>query len=398
MYSGLFSLLFTPNFISIPLWFIVIIFLVPYRPLFGLCLWLFLAFWTLFYFPISRPYVDRGVVDDLGEAIIYLIAFPIAIGILVWVIFIIANIFKSDRHLEDREELPELILINKIILFMYGVLFGVWTFLFFADFLERYHPAWEAYIIVALFSLLFPVLFNFLEKYIKAKRYIREQQIPWFIYSFWAAIMSLLVISFSFASTAMIQTKKTIERYAGLDTKYCIQYMNIDTWLDLTPLTTWNKSSGDWGAAKNHAILVVKTPNSPAHLYNWSYKSKKWEYITTGFKPGASASPSSLECNLEKDFVVKIPFIIPQTNSFYVGKQKIKIPPEYFPQQEEYSFNSVISGSENRKNIKAIKFLASIPNFSKTRQIFAKLPNIYNFSTDISIYPLINKKYFTLVH
>ncbi len=291
MYSGLFPLLFTPNFISISIWFIVIIFLVPYRPLFGLCLWLFLAFWTLFYFPISRSYVDRGVADDFGEAIIYLIALPIAISILVWVVFIIANALKSDRHLEDRKELPELISINKIILFMYGALLGVWTFLFFTDFLERYQPAWEAYTIVALFSFLFPVLLNFLEKYIKVKRYIRQQQIPWFIYSFWVAIVSLLAISFSFASTAMIQTEKTIERYAGLDAKYCIQYMNISTWLDLTPLTTWNKPSGIWGAAKNHAILVIKTPNSPAHLYNWSYKFKKWKYITTGFKPDAFTSP-----------------------------------------------------------------------------------------------------------
>ncbi len=96
MYYGLFPLLFTPNFISIPLWFIVVIFLVPYRPFFGLYLWLFLAFWTLFYFSISRSYVDRGVADDLGEAIIYIIAFPIAISILVWVVFIIANVLKGD--------------------------------------------------------------------------------------------------------------------------------------------------------------------------------------------------------------------------------------------------------------------------------------------------------------
>ena len=224
-------------------------------------LWLFLAFWTLFYFPISRSYVDRGVADDFGEAIIYIIAFPIAINILVWVVFIIANVLKvanvlkGDRHLEDREELPELILINKIILFMYGVLYGVWTFLFFADFLERYRPAWEAYTIVVLFSLLFPVLLNFLEKYIGAKRYIRKQQIPWFIYSFWIAIMSLLVVSFSFAATAMIQTKKTIEKYAGLDAKYCIQYMNIDTWLDLTPLTTWNKPSGSSNLIQKNLII-----------------------------------------------------------------------------------------------------------------------------------------------
>ncbi len=166
----------------------------------------------------------------------------------------------------------------------------------------------------------------------------------------------------------------------------------IDTWLDLTPLTTWNKSSGNWGAAKNHAILVIKTPNNEADLYNWSYKVKTWKYKTKGFKPDAFARPSSLECILEKDFSAKIPFIIPQTNSFYVEKRKIKILPEYFPQQEEYIFNSVIPGYENRKNIKAIKFLASIPDFHNTRQIFTKLLNIYNFSTNISIYPLINKE------
>ncbi len=274
---------------------------------------------------------------------------------------------------------------------MYGVLFGLWTFLFLTDFLERYRPAWEAYTIVVLFSLLFPVLLNFLEKYIGAKRYIRKQQIPWFVYSFWVAIMSLLVVSFSFAATAMIQTKKTIEKYAGLDAKYCIQYTNIDTWLDLTPLTTWNKSSGNWGATKNHAILVVKTPKTPAHLYNWSYKSKKWEYITTGFKPDAFTSPSYLECNLEKDFSAKIPFINPQTNSFYVGKRKIKIPPEYFPQQEDYIFANIISDRERRKKIKTVEFLALTPKFNSVRQIFTKLSNEFNIWRKIGVSPLINK-------
>ena len=95
---------------------------------------------------------------------------------------------------------------------------------------------------------------------------------------------------------------------------------------------------------------------------------------------------------MEKDFVDRVPFIFPQTNIFYIGKQKIEIPPQYFPQLEDYVFTSVISSQEQRKSIRAIKFLASIPNFSDTRQIFAKLPAIYNFSTNVSIFPLFNPK------
>ena len=254
MYDGLFPLLFTPNLISLLIWFIVIVFLVPHRPVFGLYLWLFLAFWTVFYFPVSRPYVNPGLADTFGEAVVYLITLPIAISILPWMIFIILNKIISPRY-SKKEKLPELRLANVVILFLYSVLLCLWTFLFFTDVLKGYHSAWEAYIILTLFSLLFPSLLKLSTKYIRVKRYIQDRQIPWFIYSFCIANLSLLLFSFGFASTARTQTKKTIERYAKLDAKYCIQYMKIDTWLDLTPLTTWNKGSIYRGAGINHAIL-----------------------------------------------------------------------------------------------------------------------------------------------
>lgn len=268
MYPDLLLLLFTPNLISISLWSAVTIFLVPHRPLFGLYLGLVFALFAIFYFPTNKSYLNRSVADDFGEAIFYLITIPLLISILVWIIFIIANILKSNHRLQKQEKLPELILLNKIVLFSYGAFFGVWTFLCFTNLLERYHPAWEAYAIVAIFVLFYLLIFDFFKRPIKVKRYIHKQLIFWFIYSYCIAILFLLLISFSFASIAAFETRKIIKRYTGLNAEYCIQYMKIDTWLDLTPLTTWNKPSRTWGATTNHAILVVKTPNNAAHLYN----------------------------------------------------------------------------------------------------------------------------------
>lgn len=388
MQSDLLLFLFTPNLISILIWTIVTIILIPDRPFFGLLLWLFISSLTIFYFPSSQPYTDKGVADAVGEAILYIIVLTIIISFSIWIIIIIINIINSPKK-SNQEKSIEVKIFNQIILVAYGLLLGFWIFLFFAKFLEEYQPAWEAYIIVALFSILFLFLFRNIKKHQKYCKHTQQKQIDFFAYSLLTTIISLLIISFSFSIIAIAETKKIVQQYQDREIKYCIQNLELNTWLDLTPLVAWKKATIDWGAGINHAVLVIQTSNSIPDLYNWSYKLKTWDYSTKGFKPSAFTSPSSLKCVLKKDYINKIPFIIPKNNQFYIEEQIFNIPYRYFPQQKNYKFNNPLDRSSKPSSL---EFIASIPNFYSIKQIFTKLPKQYNFSTSVSVYVLSGRQ------
>ncbi|MDJ0588486.1 MAG: hypothetical protein QNJ72_00635 [Pleurocapsa sp. MO_226.B13] len=85
----------------------------------------------------------------------------------------------------------------------------------------------------------------------------------------------------------------------------------MKSWLYLTPLTAWNKPSGDRGAGLRHAVLVVEKQNKYT-LYHWSYRLRKWEFTSAGFEPGAFIIPDSLKCKPEKNYWGNLPFVFPK--------------------------------------------------------------------------------------
>ncbi|GAB4538046.1 MAG: hypothetical protein Tsb0014_27340 [Pleurocapsa sp.] len=314
MYSDTYLLLFTPNLVSILIWTTAAITLVPYRFFWGSCLWLFILFLTYFYFPSSQPYADRGVADSFGEAILYMFVMAMTIFFGIWILIVIINEIINSSKKKTQEKLMVIQILNQTLLTGYGILLGFWIFLFFTNLLEEYQPAWEAYIIAILFIILFLSFFKVIKNNRKYRKYIVQNKIYFFTYSLLVTIIFSLIISFSFSIIANIETKKVVQQYPDKEIKYCIQNLEMNTWLDLTPLVTWHKPTGYWGAGTNHAILVVQSFNDKPDLYNWSYKLRKWDYNTKGFKPSAFTSPSSLRCILKEDYIHKIPFIFPKNN------------------------------------------------------------------------------------
>lgn len=182
MQSDLLLLLFTPNLISILIWIAVTLTLIPNRPLFGSLLWMFLFILTIFYFPSSQTYVDKGVADAFGEAILYLLVMAILIGFGAWTIIkIIIDLISSPRKI-SKEDTKFFKKFNQIIFTAYGFLLGFWIFLFSADFLENYQPAWEAYVIAFLFDIFFLLLFIIVKNHSKCSKYIQQYQIHFLAY------------------------------------------------------------------------------------------------------------------------------------------------------------------------------------------------------------------------
>lgn len=260
-----------------------------------LCLWLyiwfFLVLYAIFSFPNSYRYTDKSGPDAFGEAILYLVVLVIIISIAIRLLIILLfSLSNRDRSNRSPTELS--LSIGKITFIAYGILSGYYIFLFLTYFLEGYQPAWEAYSILIIVILLFLILFRESKKYLKYHRFQYLRSLNLFFLSLSLIIGFLAISSFIFASIAFIQTNKLITKYSDRNVRVCIQ-PKIDTWLDLTPLTTWNKRGRVWGATTNHAVLVIQISNE-TKLYNWSYKLRKWDYLTTGFLPSSFKSPSSL--------------------------------------------------------------------------------------------------------
>ena len=328
--------------------------------------------------------MDKSGADAFGEAILYRFNFTVISSIIVRLIITLTILLFNSNTTNDTQKSTESKLINKITFIAYGILSGYYISLFLTDFLENYQPAWEAYsffIIIITFFFLFSQL---IKKYSRHERYFWLKNLYLFFSSLSLVMGAVIVTSFSFALFAMTETNKIVRKYKNQNIQHCIQ-PKINTWLDLTPVTTWNKRSGDWGPATNHAVLVIKNSQTfNLNLYNWSYKSRKWEYLTTGFSPSSfSRSPSSLRCTLDSQYSKKLPFLFPKQIPVNIGNKKLNIPYKYFAIEE---LNSVINNfSKDYQEQKTIKFLATPPSFSSIKQISTKLPKRYHLHTNIYV-------------
>jgi hypothetical protein len=295
---------------SITAWSILIItFLIP-RRYFALYIWCFLVLLTIFYFPNSMRYTDRGVADDFGEAVFHIFTSLVFFSIMIRTALILGRVLMIKNNQNNRQTSIEFKLISRITFIAYGILAAYHICLFFTNVLEGERPAWKAYSIVALITILIFKFFQFNKNYSKSQRNVWIKNLHFFGYTLYLTIIPLVILSFSFSIFALIETNKIVKKYAeksdDREVKYCIQ-KKLDAWLDLTPLTTWNKPY----ATTNHAVLVIQTSNV-TDLYNWSYKLRRWEHITSGFSSSSFSNPSSLECILDRNYSKTLPFLFPK--------------------------------------------------------------------------------------
>jgi hypothetical protein len=389
MSSVLLFLLFNP--LSIIVWFIVIItFLIP-REYLGLYVWIITIFLISIWASIRTPEIEEGISATLGREIIFLYMIIVVVCIIVRIAITFLKILINNKNNSNNSnQLTEIKFLSEITLIAYGILSAFFLYLFFTNFLERYQPAWEAYSIVLTTTLfVFGCSYLIKNNYL-FQRYAFIKNLHFFGYALCFAMMPLVITSFSFSIIAVIETNKIIRQYEKQEIKYCIQGREMQTWLDLTPLTTWNKSTGSpYSPGKNHAVLVIQTSNM-THLYNWSYKLRRWEYLTTGFKPSSFNSPSSLECVLNSNYSKTLPFLFPKPVQLYIGKKKLNIPSKYFPIQETDSLLNIRLQRFGYQEL--IRFLASPPNFSSVKKIFTKLPSRYSFHTDVYIAAVVDNQ------
>ena len=347
---------------------IAIALLIP-RLYLWLYIWFLLVLYAIFSFPSSYRHGDKSIAESFGEAILYFLVLGIIISIVIRLLSILVFFFLN-RDKSNRPPTESSSSIDEITFIAYGNLSGYYIFLFLTSFLKGYQPAWEAYCILIAIIVFFFTLSWGSKKYLKYHKYKNLRSLNLFFLSLSLIVAFLAINSFLYTPIALKQTNKIIDKYSDRNLQYCIQ-PKLDTWLDLTPLTRWNKGS-DWGATTNHAVLVIKTLNG-TKLYNWSYKSRKWDYLTTGFFPSSFNSLSSLGCVLERNYSKEIPFLFPKYSRVTIDRKKFDIPAKYFARKKGYL---------DRENI---VFIATTPHFSSIRQIFTKLPNRYKYHTNISI-------------
>lgn len=295
------------NPFSLAVWIAALIaWFIPWEYL-GLWITSIVAAWTIVLFPFNRPYIDADF-DFFGNLIIYSTNFTlfIAMGGVI-----IIRLFKS-RH-KHRESSA----INKRGKFLsfvsYGILAAYFGYLFLTDFWHGYQPAWQAFCVIFIGAISSVI---FLRLQARSDKHIRDWIKDLFIsvYSFAASIIAIFLGSLMFPILAIEETQKVIEHHGDRNLKHCIQSDRkpLETWLYLSPLTAWNKPNGNFGGTGlRHAVLVIDK-NNEYILYHWSYKLRKWEFISVGFEPGAFTVPDSLECTPKKDYWRNLPFLFPE--------------------------------------------------------------------------------------
>ena len=268
----------------------------------GLCNAGIVSLWSIFLFPWNRPYVDAHW-DFYGELIIAGINFFIIIQIAF---LLIIRLFEKKEHQKPKN----IQTLNFLSFTAYGILAAYFSFLFFTDLWYSYRSPWQAYtnITAVVITATLPCLL--ISKYADRYRFFSKlKDLSVFIYSFAGSIIIILFANLIFPIIARQEVKKAIQEIGDRHTKYCIQSNRkpINSWLSLTPITTWNKPNGSRGAGRRHAVLVIE--NNDLHtLYHWSYKLRKWEFTSEGFEPGAFAIPSALKCIPELNYSDKLPF------------------------------------------------------------------------------------------
>ena len=261
-----------------------------------------ITIWSIFLFPLNRPYVDAHW-DFFGELIIAGVNFFLFIAIVL----------QSITRLLDKQEIQKsenIKLLKILTLSAYGILAAYHNFLFFTDFWHNYQPAWQAYITIIV-GCIITITFGFLiKKYAKSYNFINLlHNLTTFIYSFAISIIVILFASLVFPIIIRKETNKIIQQAGDRDFKYYIQSnrKSISNWLYLSPLTAWNKPNGSRGSGSRHAVLVIEK-NNDRILYYWSYKLRQWEFVSRGFKPDAFLIPDSLKCTLKINYLNRLPF------------------------------------------------------------------------------------------
>ena len=183
--------------------------------------------------------------------------------------------------------------------------------MFLTDFWHNHQPAWQAFGLIfaeAFFVFIICLLFQ-----TRSRKYIKIFWIKDFFTfgcSFAVSTIVILASNLIFPLIAIKETRKVIEHHGDRNIKYCVQTDRkpMRSWLDLSPLTAWNKPNGKPGAGLRHAVLVVEQ-NNEYTLYHWSYKLRKWEYNSVGFEPGAFNIPDSLKCKPVNNYWRNLPLI-----------------------------------------------------------------------------------------
>ena len=211
--------------------------------------------------------------------------------------------------------------INTFTFILAGCLCAFYFYLFCTDFFEGYQAGFEAYIIITAFIFL-ALLFGLISK---NKRFINYQWlngIHLLFYSFGFLMTVIMIINSAFASIAYKQTNKIVENSSANNIRYCIQTKGreLNSWLELTPLTIWNKPRNRRSAGTRHAVLVISHIDKQA-IYHWSYRLQSWQYNSAEFAPGGALVPDSLDCALKEDYSANIPLIFSRPQTLFLERK-----------------------------------------------------------------------------
>ncbi|MEO0849441.1 MAG: hypothetical protein AAFY50_23900 [Cyanobacteria bacterium J06648_1] len=312
---------------------------------------------AIFSIPNNSHYFRPGRFDFIGFSMIDCARTILIVG------FAVVVIVKIRQQVNAHEDFLSNRLIKILSYVLAGFLSAFFFYLLCTNFFEGYQAALEAYIIVIAFILL-GLLFGLLSQNTRFISYRCLEGIHSLFYSFSLFMTIAMVVNSAFALTAYKQTKKMVENNSTENVKYCIQTKGrgLNSWLELTPLTIWNKPKNRRSAGTRHAVLTIVRTNEQA-IYHWSYKLRDWQYNSAGFDPGGALVPASLDCTLEKNYLANIPLIFSQPQTLYLEHKQFKIPIQYLPRQIK------LTGENGQK----ISLHALLPNFTAVKQIFSRL-------------------------
>ena len=320
---------------------------------FGLYICSVTAFVAAMSIPYNVPYFSPGRFDFIAHFTIDCSKSILFIG------FAIAIVVKIKSKINSFENHRDIGSIGTLTYAAYGCLTAYFYYLFCTDFFEGYQSALEAYIIIVILILLIFIL----GLYIKVKNIFGNnnilKDIYLFFYSFSFFMMVIMLANAAFAFIAYKQTKKVVAK----NDRYCIQTKGreLNSWLELTPLTIWNKPMGRRSTATRHTVLVVKNSRKQA-IYHWSYRLRSWQYNAAEFKPKGELVPSSLDCTLEENYLKNLPLLISEIQTLSLESKQFRIPIQYVPRQYKLSVGN-----------KIISFYAILPNFATTIQALYRL-------------------------
>lgn len=127
----------------------------------------------------------------------------------------------------------------------------------------------------------------------------------------WGRLAHSLFIGFFVLLSFSLYFPLNVKKQAEIDAKgnpYCIEvaydgdYRPAKTWLDFTPLGMFAMGY------EYHALLIVVKENMQ-YIYHWSYLKNQFD---GGDSVEVASSKFPLQCNLDDDFIGKLPIIFPK--------------------------------------------------------------------------------------